>query len=477
VPPDRILQEPFFADRVGAADTPPPKLDAIVLPFPGERRLRTEPPTHPRTRRYIFALLCVLALGAAVYVEIRTSVLQSVLFTRWGSKLQYKIERGRSEEVAFPAAGPFDERRGYTKLAQFSLRVRENGFHITEQVRQTPELTDLIQSGIAPPFPEPPVAGLVIRDASGALLYDTASDDVWRLKSLDSVPPIMVRTLLFIENRSIGDGSGPRENPAIDWVRSSKALVLYAGRTLGLHWPLEGGSTLATQLVKFHHSPGGRTGSPLDKLRQVIGASLAAYHEGPDTRATRNQVILDYLNTMPLGAAPGVGEVNGLTEGLRVWFAENPGEVLAALKESRPTPEKARAYKTVLALLYAVHAPTYYLVKDRRALLSRIDAYTGLLRSAGVIDPELSALLLNTPLNFAPPAPVEEPAQFVEHKAANAVRTELGNLLGVPNQYGLDRLDARIYTTIDGPLQTKVTQLLRQLGSSAFVAANDLRDL
>jgi membrane peptidoglycan carboxypeptidase len=476
VPVDRILQEPFFADRASANDTPAPRLDAIVLNFPGERLARTQAPTPPRTRWYVFGLLCVLILGAAGYFEIRTSVLQSLMFTRWSSKLQYEIEPSRAGEIAFPRAGPFDERRGYTQLGQFSLRLRENGFHITEQARQTPELTDLIQSGIAPPFHEPPVAGLSIRDAGGALLYNATGDDVWRLKSLDDVPPLMVRTLLFIENRSIGDGAGPRENPAIDWARSSKALVLYAGRSVGLDWPLEGGSTLATQFVKFHHSAGGRTESPLEKLHQVIGASLAAYHDGPDTRKTRDEIILDYLNTMPLGAAPGVGEVNGLADGLRVWFGANPGEVLATLKEARPTPETARAYKSVLALLYAVHAPTLYLVKNRHALQSRIDAYAGLLRSAGVLDPELYALLRSAPLDFAPQAPVAEAAPFVELKAANAARTELGSLLGVTNQYGLDRLDAQIDTTIDGALQAKVTQLLRQLGSANFVAANALRE-
>jgi membrane peptidoglycan carboxypeptidase len=476
VPPDRSLQEPFFADRFTGSDAAPALPDAIVLPFPGERRVLTDSAAPPRWRRYLFALLCILILGAAAFVEMRTSVLQSLLFARWSSKLHYTIEPGRSDEIAFPSAGPFDQRRGYTRLAEFSLHLRESGFHVAEQARQAPALSDLIESGIAPPFREPQAAGLVIRDARGAVLYDATTADAWRLKSLDDVPPLLVRTLLFIENRSIGDGAVARENPAIDWARSSKAVVLYAGRSLGLGGPLEGGSTLATQLVKFQHSPGGRTESPLEKLHQIIGASLAAYRDGPDTRASRRQIILDYLNTMPLGATAGIGEINGLGEGLRAWFALNPPEVLAALQEPLPTPEKARAYKNVLALLYAVHAPTYYLVKNRRALQSRIDAYAGLLRSAGVIDADLFTLLRGTPLEFASQAPPEEPPRFIEHKAANAVRAELGNLLRVPNLYGLDRLDAQIDSTIDGTLQAQVTRLLRQLGSGEFVTANGLRE-
>src|SRR5258708_33621414 len=105
----------------------------------------------------------------------------------------------------------------------------------------------------------------------------------------------------------MGDGASPRQNPAIDWQRSSKAALFYGARKIGLDVPLEGGSTLATQLNKYRHSAEGRTTSPTDKLRQIVGASLAAYRDGRDTRGTRKQIVVDYLNTMPLSAAPGVG--------------------------------------------------------------------------------------------------------------------------------------------------------------------------
>jgi len=425
---------------------------------------------------YLALLLGLVLLSALLLIETRASLLQSLLFSRWSAKLHYTVEKGRSEDIAFPTTGPFDERLGYAHLEQFSLRLRENGFHITAQARQSPELSDLIRSHIAPPFGAPFASGLVIRDSHQALLYDAVSRDPWRFQSLDEIPPVLIRTLLFIENRNIGAGAGAYANPAIDWARTSKAFLLYAGRSLGLDWPLEGGSTLATQLVKFQHSPGGRTESPLEKLHQVIGASLAAYHGGADTRAARARVILEYLNTMPLGAAAGVGEVNGLRRGLRVWFGANPIAVFAALKNPHPDPATAVAYKQALALLYSVHAPTHYLAKDRQALEARIDAYAGLLQAAGVIDSQWLGVLRNTPLRFAPQAPEQTPVSFVDRKGPNAVRTELGNLLGVSNQYGLDRLDVRVDSTLDGKLQSQVTQLLRQLGSADFVAKHALRE-
>src|ERR1700722_4582221 len=477
-----MLQEPVTPEPFSEPDftqSPPAAIvpeAATVLSFPGERRLQRQPPPPSRKGLYLAALLGLLLLSTLVLIETRASFLQSLLFSRWSAKLHYTVEKGRSEDIAFPTAGPFDERFGYAHLEQFSLRLRENGFRITEQARQSPELSDLIRAHIAPPFPEPAAAGLVIRDTNHALLYDAVARDPWRFQSIEEVPPILIRTLLFIENRNIGAGAGAYANPAIDWARTSKAFVLYAGRSIGLGWPLEGGSTLATQLVKFQHSPGGRTDSPLEKLHQVVGASLAAYHEGADTRTTRAQVILEYLNTMPLGAAPGVGEVNGLGRGLHVWFADDPAAVFAALQNPHPDQMTAAAYKQALALLYSVHAPTHYLEKDRHALEARIDAYAGLLQAAGVIDSQWLELIRNTPLEFSSQAPQGSPVPFVERKGANAVRTELGSLLGVSNQYGLDRLDVRVDSTIDENLQQKVTQLLRELGSAEFVAKNSLRE-
>ncbi len=472
-----MLQNPVSPDPLYERESSRGLAEAVILPFPGERRVLTQAAAPRRKGVYLVGVLCLVALVGMAFLEARFSWLQSVVFARWSAKLQFTVAAGRSDDIAFPASGPLDDRRGYTKLSQFSLRLRENGFRITEQARQSSQLVDLIQSRIAPPFQPTPAAGLVIRGADHALIYNAVPQDSGRLKTLEEVPPLLIRTLLFIENRNIGEGAGPRANPAIDWARSSKALVLYAGRSVGLNWPLEGGSTLATQLVKFQHSPGGRTNSPTEKLHQVIGASLAAYHEGPDTGMARREIILEYLNTMPLGAAAGVGEVNGLSDGLRVWFAENPSEVLSRLMDPHPTPETAYAYKEVLALLYSVHAPTFFLEKNRRALQSRIGAYAGLLQSAGVIDGSMLEALRNTPLEFASStAPTQRPARFIERKAPNAVRAELGGLLGVSNQYGLDRLDVEVDSTIDSHLQAKVTGLLRQLSTPEFIATHSLRE-
>ena len=98
-----------------------------------------------------------------------------------------------------------------------------------------------------------------------------------------------------------------------------------------------GASTLATQIEKFRHSPDGRTSSAREKLRQMLSASLRAYQGGAETLAARRLIVVDYLNSVPLSAAPDHGEVLGLDDGLRAWFGADLAAVNRALAdESAP---------------------------------------------------------------------------------------------------------------------------------------------
>src|SRR5262249_3719722 len=137
---------------------------------------------------------------------------------------------------------------------------------------------------------------------------------------------------------------------------------------------VQGGSTLATQIEKFRHSPQGRTGSGSDKMRQIFAASLRAYRNGPDTRGGRHDIILDYVNSIPLGAAPREGEVTGLGHGMWVWFGKSIPDLendLTLPEEDRNLRRKAETYKQTLALIMATRRPTLYLSKDHRALEER----------------------------------------------------------------------------------------------------------
>lgn len=421
---------------------------------------------------YLLALATLLlALG---YYELRTSALEAWVLSRLASTVSYRVESGASPEIAFPVGGPFDERRGYSQLPEFVRKLEGAGFRVVEQARQSPGMLRLLGWGVPPPYPEPAATGLVVRDFLGASLFDVRPGHVM-FGTFDEIPPLVIGTLLFIENRELASASAGRTNPAIDWRRLAKAGALYAGHKLGLPVRVEGGSTLAVQIEKYRHSTGGRTGSALDKLRQVAGASLRAYREGPDTLRARQQVILDYLNTMPLAAAAGYGEVHGLGEGLRAWFGLDLKEVGSALLAPDPTIETARAFKHVLALLCAVRAPHHYLVENPEALERRLDAYAELLASAGIIERALARILRDVPLGFTPAASHAEAVSFIDHKAVNSIREELRRLLDLPGRYELDRLDLEVESTVDGPLQATATWLLRQLAEREFVEAHGLR--
>jgi membrane peptidoglycan carboxypeptidase len=129
-----------------------------------------------------------------------------------------------------------------------------------------------------------------------------------------------------------------------------------------------GGSTLATQIEKYRHSPDGLTMTASDKLRQMASASLRAYLDGEDTRDNRRRIVLDYLNTVPLAAAPGFGEVNGVGDGLHAWFGIDFAQTNQLLRSPTTHTQAARAFKHVLGLLISQRKPSYYLLTGRKSV-------------------------------------------------------------------------------------------------------------
>jgi membrane peptidoglycan carboxypeptidase len=413
-------------------------------------------------------------VGALVLYELQTSAGEAELFSRWAARVRYATAPGPSPRIAFPHDGPFDVRRGYSQLPIFRSRLEARGFQVTQQARVSPDLADLIAWGVTPPYHEPPVTGLTIHGMNDSVLFNAVNTGR-SFERFEDVPPLLVDALLFIENRELLTPFDPRRNPVIEWGRLAKAGMLFAGEKIGFSVPLQGGSTLATQLEKYRHSPRGHTTGASEKLRQLIGASLKAYADGPDTRTWRRQIVVDYLNTLPLAAAPGYGELYGLGDGLYAWFGLRLDDVRRALARPELTPEKVRAFKHALTLIIAVRAPTALLVESRAQLDHKVDEYTDLLAKNGVIDTALAHALTATPITFLPHAPVPPPVSFVQQKAPNAVRTTLMHLLDVPSLYDLDRLHLEVRSPIDVPMEDRVAQLFQELADPKFVAANGLK--
>ena len=421
-----------------------------------------------RLKVWLWWLAVVLMVAACVYVEIQTSILQSWFFTRTNERLFYTLKDGPSREIIFPRAAPFDERRGYSKLPAFQAKLESQGYRVSQQVRQSETMLTLLDRGISPPYLERADTGLEIMGADGALLFRYAQAD-FLFRKIDDIPPLLVKTLLFLENRDLDRPATSWQNPVIEWDRTLKAALFYIGSKLQLPVPVQGGSTLAIQVEKFRHSPQGRTDDPVEKLRQIVGASLKAYQEGPNTRAWRERIIVDYLNTVPLAAAPSYGEIYGLGEGLYAWFGMRLADVIKELNAPGTSPAKLRAFKHALTLLISVRAPSVFLVHERASLEEKVSQFTRVMARAGIIDWTFATELQETPIKFLPTAPLPPKPSFTKNKAANAIRVSMMDFLGINNLYDLDRLHLEVDSTIDVPLQKRVSEFFSRLAQPEVV--------
>lgn len=453
-------------------DLPPPFPEAAPA-SPG-RRLR--PRRVLGVTLFVALLVASVAGGLLLSHEAATSRLQARELARYAARLDYTLVAGPSAVIRFPAHGPFDRRLGYTELARFSERLQARGFALVEQVRFNDALIEHVERGLFPPYAEKTRAGLDVFDCRGEPLYGFRYP--WRgYARFEDVPAIVAQALLFIENRDLLDETRPTLNPAVDWVRFARAALGQLGRMVNMDLDAPGGSTLATQIEKYRHSPGGVTVDAREKLRQMVSASVRAYREGEQTLPVRRRLVLDYLNTVPLSAAPGHGEVNGLGDGLWVWFGadfERVNAVLAAPEgEGEARVAQGRALRQVVALMIAHRRPSWYLAGGREELARTTDAYLRLFAEAGLIGDGLRDAALAQPLAFRDL--VADPAWLpaTPGKGTTAVRTRLAGLLDT-SLYTLDRLDAELGTTLHGGLQQAVGDYLGRLADPAFARSQGL---
>jgi membrane peptidoglycan carboxypeptidase len=416
-------------------------------------------------------LLSLGCTAALLWFEMRTSRLQSWVFSKYARTLTWEVRDGPCDTPMPAPQGPYDARLGYAHLEALQQQLTARDFRVASQACPAPELLALARRGIAPPYPEKHTGRLQLLDREQKTLYQ-APVDKFAFQDWTDIPSLLVRSLLYVENRQLLD-ERPALNPALEWDRLFFAGANYALDKVVDHGNVQGGSTLATQIEKFRHSPDGRTAGSADKLRQIFAASLRAYRDGPDTRAARRQIVLDYLNSMPLGAATGEGEVTGLGHGMWAWFGKKPEDLVRDLtltEEDRHLQRKAETYKQTLALVMATRRPTLYLARDHAALEERIQTYLPLLEAEGIVSPRLAAAVRAAALRFRDHVPPREKFTYVDRKATNAVRAELVDLLGLRDLYALDRYDLRVETSIDAGLQSDVTAALRRLGDAGWLA-------
>jgi membrane peptidoglycan carboxypeptidase len=437
---------------------------------------RQRSPVSLRFLVWLVLFLIFAGIGLVLWVESQSSLIQSHLLPDYADTLSYQVEPGPSDSIRYPVQGPFNVRLGYVRLPHFLDRLQSASLQIDAQARISEAMNHYLDLGLYIPYAEKTTAGLEIRDMLDELVYRFRYPQ-WSYAKFGDIPPIVWQSLLFIEDRDVLNTEHPYLNPAIDWARFLKAAAFKAGEYINIDTPSMGGSTLATQIEKFRHSDDGITSSITEKLRQIASASLRIYQQGNETFPARQKLVLDYLNTVPLSAAPGYGEVNGLGDGLKVWFDADASNVNRLLHltnaQGSELEQQGLALRQVVTLMIAHRRPSEYLFRARAELQALSGSYLRLLEREGYITPELLDAALARLLTFRQFDVNPAAVPILSNKGVNLARSRLSSLLGT-SLYVLDRLDLSAKTTLQGDLQEKISQHLRDLRDPAIAKQHGL---
>lgn len=403
--------------------------------------------------------------GHLVADEVRTSHWQARYLASYGKSLTYATAPGPSDSIRFPNSGPYDKRMGYSAIPHYTEMLEARGFVRESQVRMSGDLVRYLELGLFAPYREKTQAGLTLLDCNDRNV-SLQRFPQRQYATFDEVPRVLTDALLFVENQGLLNPEYPSRNPALDWVRLSRAGLDQVLRVVDRSREAPGGSTLATQIEKYRHSPDGRTGSISEKFRQMGSASVRAYLNGPDSVHARQQIVTDYFNTVPLAARNGFGEIHGIGDGMWYWYGEDFAEMNRLLRNAdmrAPTARQAEAFKRAFSLIIAQRRPSYHLRRYDSSLSSLTDSYLRLLADAGVITPQWRDAALAVSLEKAPVPERDEVEPFVTRKAVNQVRADLLRLTGLSSRYDLDRLDLSVASSINTEVQRLVTDTLLSL--------------
>ena len=425
-------------------------------------------PLKYRLFRWSVSVGVVALLVAGITLEARESTLQARFFSALASKMRWTVEDGANPDSWFPLPGPYDRRLGYSRLPEMLPRLDKAGYAITAQARPSEEFLETVRRGFYPIYREKNQAGLTLFDRHGKALQKSHFPER-QYASFDDIPPVLVNALLYVENRELF-APGLKRNPAVDWGRFARAALEQGRRAVDGEKGGAGGSTLATQIEKFRHSPGGRTRGAGDKLRQMVSASLRAYQGGEETLIARRNIVRDYLNSVPLAGLAGYGEVNGLGDGLWAWYGRDFAEANRVLADDKADlKQRAQVFREALSLIVAQRRPSGLLLGGNERLENLTDSYLRLLAGAGGIPESLRDAALHTRLKPARRVRMPGGPSFVERKAVNDARLTLGEMLGVEDLYALDRYDLQAATTLDAAAQAAITAQLRRMADPAYL--------
>ncbi|MEN9492713.1 MAG: hypothetical protein RJA63_3162, partial [Pseudomonadota bacterium] len=206
----------------------PPDLLGTVAPTPsGGVRTAGRPWFSLRTVLLtLLTLLLAVAVvaGVLLFQELRSARWQADFFSQRAARMTFTVQPGPSPDTAvrYPQDSPYDERLGYSKLPEFFDKLQARNFQITAQARMSADMIEAVDQGLHAPYREKTQLGLAVLDCRKQPLFAARYPERY-YDSFEALPRVLVNSLLFIENRELLDASYPTRNPAVDWVRLSKA--------------------------------------------------------------------------------------------------------------------------------------------------------------------------------------------------------------------------------------------------------------
>src|SRR5260370_4203873 len=177
-----------------------------------------------RVLRWIVGLTVLALIGWGVHYAMKTSYLEAWIFTRLDRGMSFAPQPGPADSIRFPRHGPYDERLGYVALPQFVSALTQRHFTVQRQARWSKGLDRFVDLGAFPIYAE--------KDRAGLRVFDRSSDEVYGTRfplnafgDFASIPPLVINSLLFTEDRYLFDNVYPEHNAAVEWNRFALAVV------------------------------------------------------------------------------------------------------------------------------------------------------------------------------------------------------------------------------------------------------------
>ncbi|HYC55354.1 MAG TPA: transglycosylase domain-containing protein [Candidatus Binatia bacterium] len=228
---------------------------------------------------------------------------------------------------------------------------------------------------------------------------------------LDEQKPYLIDGLLATEDQYF------YWHPGINPVRILKAAIadLQAGRLV------QGASTLTQQLARTYLERRERTFA-----RKLYELAVAIVLEA---RLSKREILESYINDVSMGAYAGT-PIHGMPQAARYFFDKDLSQV---------TPGEAAT------LIGMVQAPTLYNPRrHREASTERRDAVLAVMHRNGVIDEQVYAQAVSTPIELGEAPVLRRAPHFVDY-----VLAALATVPGV----GEERAGLRVYTPLDAAVQ------------------------